>query len=380
MKNTIDFNSWLLPPGYHGREPISPEEFEGYEYYRTPNHKPLRLVMTKTARKRRSYGDYLVPVLGGLERRVSLLSDWDSYLADEISEAEYYALCAEYLASYERMARVTAAQLNEKGSRQNNEDAIYPVYGGEVHPYQRLFLVCDGVGGQEKGEVASGLLTKHFSWYLKVPGNPESLEAALRHAEAEMQETLQAKPETKGMATTLTAVYFDKAHRTAEIAWVGDSRVYHIRNGEILYKTKDHSEVQSLIDMGEISEEEARTHPKRNVITRAINGSTPARLDRHKITNIALGDYFLLCTDGLLETLKEKDFPSIFKHEEGPIAIRKALLQKAEGQTKDNFSMYLLQVNQMADEEVHGKFSKTLNQAQLKIGHYMNRVFGKKKG
>ena len=277
------------------------------------------------------------------------------------------------------MARITAAQLNEKGKRQNNEDAIYPAYGSPVHPEQRLFMVCDGVGGQKKGEVASGLLTKFFSEHLETLDQPVSMQAALSHAELKMRLEMLTRPETKGMASTLTAIYFDKSFRSARIAWVGDSRVYHIRAGRILFKTKDHSEVQSLMDMGEITEVEAQTHPKRNIITRAINGHTPAKIDQHKIINITLGDFFLLCTDGLLETLKETEFPAIFKSGSDPMAIRKELLQKAEGLTKDNFSMYLLQVNQLDDDAHENEPPKTERKTQFNMGPSLGRIFGKKK-
>ncbi len=275
------------------------------------------------------------------------------------------------------MTRLGIERLNELGDRENNEDAIYPALGQEVHHYQRLFLVCDGVGGQEKGEVASVLLSQAFSEYVEANSHEASLHKALCHAEEQMVQTMQQRPETQGMATTLTALYFDAAHRSAQVAWVGDSRAYHIRDGRILFKTKDHSEVQSLIDMGEITSEEAMMHPKRNIITRAINGKVSAQMDHQLIANISVGDYFLLCTDGLMETLHEPEFPEIFKAERGAEAIRQLLLDKALGHTKDNFSMYLIQVKQMSEATDASEEAEVATEVQLRARQKAHPYFSK---
>ena len=275
------------------------------------------------------------------------------------------------------MARLGIVRLSELGDRENNEDAIYPILDHEVHHHQRLFLVCDGVGGQEKGEVASVVFSQTFSEYVEANTQGANLQTALRYAEAQMEQTMQQRPETQGMATTLAALYFDAAHRSAEVAWVGDSRAYHIRDGRILFKTKDHSEVQSLIDMGEITSEEARTHPKRNIITRAINGKVPAQMDHQQIANIAIGDYFLLCTDGLMETLHEPEFPEIFRAERGAVAIRQLLLDKALGHTKDNFSMYLIQVKQIAEAPESSEEAQGATEVQLRARQKAHPYFSK---
>ena len=261
--------------------------------------------------------------------------------------------------------------LNEIGGRQNNEDSIYPAKGS-ASTKDRLFLVCDGVGGQDKGEVASKLITTHFPDYMK-EDDRATLEGALRHAESRMNRYLTDRPETKGMASTLTVINFDTDDQSARVGWVGDSRIYQIREGQILFKSKDHSEVQSLVDMGEITEEEALVHPRRNVITRAVNGHTPARMDEVALDDIQEGDYFLLCTDGLLETLHEKQFPDLFMADHSLEEIKAKLLTQARGNTKDNFSMYLLKLGASGPEDLGDLIQSGLN----KIGR-MFRRFGTK--
>lgn len=238
--------------------------------------------------------------------------------------------------------------LNEIGGRKNNEDSIYPAKGNASR-FDRLFLVCDGVGGQEKGEVASALVCKHFPLYFsknsEKPGQNDFLEKGLQYVENAITEFLEKNPESRGMASTLTLLRINQ-DGTVQLGWVGDSRIYHIRQGKIRYKTKDHSEVQSLIDMGEITEEEAESHPRRHVITRAVSGESPARMDTHTIQDIRKNDYFLLCTDGVLETLKEADFKDIFKAHSQPAEIKRCIYDRAEGNTRDNFSLYLVKIQE----------------------------------
>lgn len=235
--------------------------------------------------------------------------------------------------------------LNEMGARANNEDHIYPAHPSET---DRLFLVCDGVGGQQKGEVASKLVCKYLAEYFSVHpfqwNDPGWLVSALQNVEGKLRDHLQHYPQCQGMATTLALLHLSEDLKQAVLAWVGDSRVYHIRNGEVLFQSKDHSLVQSLVDMGEITIQEAKDHPKKNVITRAISGVRETRLDQHFVTEIHPDDYFFLCTDGILETLSPQHITRWFIHEQSPAKIRNCLLENAQGKTKDNFSMYLLKI------------------------------------
>ncbi len=235
--------------------------------------------------------------------------------------------------------------LNEQGGRANNEDSVFPTSPSE---HDRLFLVCDGVGGQHKGEVASKLVCKYtaqyFSEQLYQWNDPSWMPSALRFVEQKLQDHLQHYPECQGMATTLALLYLRKDLGKAMIAWIGDSRVYHIRDGSVLFQSKDHSYVQSLLDMGEITETEAAIHPKRNMITRAINGTRETRIDQHVIHEILADDYFFLCSDGILENVNISEMTKWFTSDHSPADIRTWMLNNAEGKTSDNFSMYIVKV------------------------------------
>ena len=254
--------------------------------------------------------------------------------------------------------------INQIGSRSNNEDAIFP---NVASVNDELFLVCDGVGGQEKGEVASRLiceyLPKHFENNEVDIYDTKFLESGLQFVEQQMKNYVKLKAESAKMASTLTLLYFSKEENKALIGWVGDSRIYHIRNGKILFQTKDHSEVQSLIDMGEISEKEAENHPRKNIITRAVSGKDTTRIDQKIISNINVNDYFLLCTDGILENLNTACIKKWFVKENNPEEIRSLILTNAVNNTKDNFSMYLIKIKEVDKKNKLGFLSTLFNKS-----------------
>lgn len=163
------------------------------------------------------------------------------------------------------------AGLYRIGKRANNQDAIYPALG-EASGKDRLFVVCDGVGGANHGEVASRLLTEMIPFYFD-QDPPEGqnrqtwLTNLLGKLEADFTRFFKEEcPQCNGMSSTLCLLWLDE--KGAMIGWVGDSRVYHFREGSINFVTKDHSLVQQWVHDGIINEERARVHPKRNIILR----------------------------------------------------------------------------------------------------------------
>lgn len=251
--------------------------------------------------------------------------------------------------------------IHEKGKRQGNEDNIYPpIDEVEKAASSRLFLVCDGVGGEAKGEEASHLACMAIAGRLKENGLVEEadIEDALRQAERDMDEYTGRVPEAKGMATTLTLLCFHE--KGATVAHIGDSRVYQVRAGSILFKTTDHSFVEELIANKVISREAAATHPKRNVVTRAIMGSHyPAEAEVGYITDIEEGDYFFLCTDGVLESITDDALVELLgqdglSDDEKIGRIRSLCLQHS----RDNFSAYLVRVKEVAAEEQAGSLAE----------------------
>ncbi len=255
--------------------------------------------------------------------------------------------------------------LHEIGKRTNNEDMIYP-FNGSATTEDRLFLVCDGVGGANKGEVASLMICELFQVYFQEHDlqhvTKSDLEDALRFVEGKMYEYTQEHPDCAGMASTLTLLHLNDEQNIATLAWVGDSRIYHIRAGEILFETEDHSLVNELIKRGEISAEEAKVHPQRNVILRAISGSdTPSQISVHHIEDIEAGDFFLLCSDGILESVDERILVTLLpKKEVNLTKVKDKIKELCLQYSHDNNSMYLLQIEDViTDESQTGKLSKT---------------------
>ncbi len=237
--------------------------------------------------------------------------------------------------------------LYEVGRRNNNEDSIYPL-ADRASADDRLFLVCDGVGGSEKGEVASALVCRHVPEYLAMYPierfDRNYLDQMLTYVEAKLSEHIAENPQCKGMATTLTLLYFTESG--ANVAWCGDSRVYQFRGGQIKYETEDHSLVAEMIRRGELSEQEAETHPQKNVILRAISGSDkPSKLDFITLEDISAGDRFLLCSDGILEAFNSQDLCTLNNHGMMDIFdMRDAIAIRCAERSRDNHAMYLLEI------------------------------------
>lgn len=236
--------------------------------------------------------------------------------------------------------------VSEQGGRSNNEDAIYPL-PEQARGGQKLFVVCDGVGGAEKGEVASALACESFESYFDtfLEGEPGEafVRKALQYTEARFDGYLEMHPEAVGMATTLAMAYI--GNRGVWVAHIGDSRVYHLRAGKILFRTEDHSLVNSLVKLGQLTPEEARRHPQRNVILRAIQGhSCPTEAEVTLLTEVETGDYLFLCTDGVLEHFSDEELADLFSRRSSAEGIKDAIVEICQGKTRDNFSFYIIPI------------------------------------
>lgn len=239
--------------------------------------------------------------------------------------------------------------ISEKGGRLNNEDSIYP-QPETVATGQRLFIVCDGVGGADKGEVASSLacesIHSYFSTFLEGEPTKEFVHKAVQYAEARFDDYIERNPGAKGMATTLTLVYVGESGIT--LAHVGDSRIYQFRKNEIQHQTEDHSYVNSLIKSGKITPAEAATHPQKNIILKAIMGKErPVEPEVVLLKDIQAGDTFFLCTDGVLETLTNEALSSLFVPNRPADIIKDMLVECCNGRTHDNFSFYIIPIHQV---------------------------------
>ncbi|MEM7655234.1 MAG: protein phosphatase 2C domain-containing protein [Bacteroidota bacterium] len=235
----------------------------------------------------------------------------------------------------------------EVGARPNNEDAIYPKLGMATST-DRLFMVCDGVGGASKGEIASELvcqsMARYFQSYPVERSTGSYLQQALEVTQESIDQYLLRKPESKGMGTTLTLLHLHDAGAT--IAHAGDSRVYQIRNGGVHWKTEDHSLVNELVKRGVLEPEHAAHHPQAHVITRAIQGNSvrPTELEVHQLTDIKDGDYFFLCSDGILENITDEALAHVLGSERSDSEKIALIREKCLGNPNDNFSAYLIHI------------------------------------
>ena len=183
-----------------------------------------------------------------------------------------------------------------------NEDACLalPEYG--------LVLVADGMGGHQAGEVASAMAVESLrASVTKAAGKEISVKTAVTWVRRANKAIFQAASEDlsrSGMGTTLTFAYIMKDH--AMVAHVGDSRCYLIHDGEITQVTRDHSLVAELMARGEITPEQAKNHPYKNVITRALGTDSTVAVDAIDVDCVD-GDVFLLCSDGLTNYLEEHE-------------------------------------------------------------------------
>ncbi len=168
-------------------------------------------------------------------------------------------------------------------------------------------IVCDGMGGENGGQIASAIagqtifekLIENYQPDLDHEGYKDIIISAVSDGNIAVYDKSLGNELYMGMGTTVVAVLIVK--ETAYIAHVGDSRVYMLRDGDLYQVTKDHSIVQTLLEQGKITPDEAHHHPQRNMITRAVGVSCFVDIDYIEISNIEKSD-FLLCSDGLTNT------------------------------------------------------------------------------
>ena len=252
--------------------------------------------------------------------------------------------------------------IQEFGSRANQEDSIYP-QTGDATQEERLFVLCDGMGGHENGEVASQLVCEVLPAYVKAHWEKgvftdELLQQALDEVYNRINE--YQSDSIRKMGTTLTCLCLHQGG--VMMAHIGDSRIYHIRPSEhlILYKSRDHSLAYDLFMAGSISYEELTTY-KKNVITRAVMPGldSPFQADIAHSADVKTGDYFLLCSDGMLEQMTDGELLALLSADMDNEQKRTVFVERTR-ENKDNHSAILVQVehvepeaddDQLADDE-----------------------------
>ncbi|MHC1776026.1 MAG: PP2C family serine/threonine-protein phosphatase [Lentimicrobium sp.] len=234
-----------------------------------------------------------------------------------------------------------------KGRRENMEDYIFPVQGA-ASENDTLFIVCDGMGGHARGEVASRLACETFAGYLTPHLSDEITERLLTDALDSVQNTfdqfISGNPETKGMGTTVVLAILHQ--NGVAILHCGDSRLCHFRESELIWKTTDHTLVNEWLRQGLVTKNEAEHHPKSNVITRAIQGKNVHDIqpDLHFISDLRADDYLLLCSDGIYSGVTDDQLTEILASNETDAAKLNHIKSLCEGNSRDNYSAYLIKV------------------------------------
>lgn len=250
--------------------------------------------------------------------------------------------------------KIKAYNLQELGQRTNQEDSLFPALGKSTSD-DRLFVLCDGMGGHEKGEVASATVCETLSrvilsaWH---PGEVLSDELFLQALSA-AYDALDAKDngEERKMGTTLTFLCLHASG--AIVAHIGDSRIYQLRPASknsparMVFRTQDHSLVNDLVKIGEITEEEAKHHPQKNVITRAMQPCQEhrAKADIAHLTDILPGDYFYMCSDGMLEEASDENILNIITKPNATDEQKLEMLRNVTEENKDNHTAHLIHID-----------------------------------
>lgn len=208
-----------------------------------------------------------------------------------------------------------------------------------------LFIVADGMGGHQAGDFASSYSVKKIleSISLSLQKNPHKIFAdAIRYANRELIEKAKANPELKGMGTTvvLLTIIGEKAY----VANVGDSRLY-LMEDTLTQITVDHSLVQEMIRIGELTKESARLHPDKNIITRAVGAGRDINADYFEFM-ITEKSILLMCSDGLSNMVEDEQIAILLKSSKKPEKIGKKLIETANRNGgKDNIAVIVINVD-----------------------------------
>lgn len=243
--------------------------------------------------------------------------------------------------------KVSAVGVTDAGLvRPLNEDSFL-IHGFENGASKGFCILADGMGGHNAGEVASSMATEIIAKELSLSdmeGNEEdivaNITASLDYANNEIYQKSVSNYETAGMGTTAVVIYLNGS--TAYIANIGDSRAYLVEAVGITQLTTDHSVVQKLLESGSITPQEARNHPEKNIITKALGTEPSEDYDIYEFT-VREGDKILLCSDGLTDMIEDHQINEILTQNLSPGEAASALVSAAkENGGKDNITVVLI--------------------------------------
>jgi serine/threonine protein phosphatase PrpC len=234
-------------------------------------------------------------------------------------------------------------------ARENNEDK-FDFYEPDEEPLLAargsVYLVCDGMGGHNAGQIASELAAKQFlhAYYHLGGTAQEAARHAILQAHHYIAEMASKIPSRYGMGTTLTALILKQDEGI--LAHVGDSRCYRLREGVFEQLSRDHTLVARLVEQGIITPEQARYHPQRNVIRQAVGVADPSEPLEPDIETFALqaGDLYLLCSDGLTDMVDDAEIEAILRDEPPTRAAWRLVDRALANGGRDNVTVVLVRV------------------------------------
>ncbi len=217
--------------------------------------------------------------------------------------------------------------------RKSNEDAYYLPKMGE-----RFAIVADGLGGHLAGEVASRMAVSEVARHMREASQPdeEVIQRAVRDANSLIYKAATDNVSQSGMGTTLTALWFD--NQAVHLIHVGDSRAYLLRNQALMQLSRDHSLVEEMMEKGELTPDEARVHPHRHLITRALGIGKKVEADIIRL-DYQPEDVWLLCSDGLSNAVRNHEMAEILMGQEPwPLKMDRLIELALERGGKDNIT------------------------------------------
>lgn len=249
--------------------------------------------------------------------------------------------------------KLSWTRINEIGKRATNQDAVGEAYQDQL----ACFVLADGAGGHEGGEIASRVVVDAVlnSFKQRPSFGAEALFGYARSASDGVASRKKKEPRYADMSTTVAALLIDLARGQAMWGHLGDSRVYLFRNSRLHAMSKDHSLTQQLIDAGYARAEQLRVHPQRNILFAAIGaeGDTEVELSAGA-TALEPGDALLMCSDGLWEWVHEQDMERSLGQAQAPDQWLRTMCNIADdnilntGKVRDNYSAYAIWVSKAA--------------------------------
>ena len=239
--------------------------------------------------------------------------------------------------------------------RKINEDSYLDA------PDVGLWCVADGMGGHQKGDTASTMIIDYLQSLLSVQDYPLStgqIEERLILVNQNLINLAQRLPDSNVIGSTVAILLF--ADNLVHCLWAGDSRIYRLRNGQLKQLTRDHSQVEEMVQAGLLTSEEAAVHPAANVITRAIGASPELELDLLSFERFA-GDRYLLCTDGLNKVMTDPEIADLMQQNALPDLAEDMMQTALHRHARDNITLVMVDVTQGLPElEQTGRLRDTL--------------------